>query len=86
MGPVTISNDHKQCKILYTFCLTSLLAIIYGVYSVILRQTSMAKSREIGECERAAIFHLRVAGHSSAESAEKSRLHEVKSIQNYAKA
>ena len=86
MGPVTISNDHKQCRILYTFCLTSLLAIIYGVYSVIRHQTSMAKSREIGECERAAIFHLRVAGNSFAEIAKKSRLHEVKSIQKYAKA
>ena len=68
------------------FALSALLAIIYGVYSVIRHQTSMAKSREIGECERAAIFHLRVAGHSFAEIAQKSRLHEVKSIQNYAKA
>ena len=70
MRPVTISNDHKQTRILYTFCLTSLLAIIYGVYSVLCYQTSMAKSRELGECERAAIFHLRVAGHSFAEIAK----------------
>ena len=65
---------------------TTAYKYIYGVYSVIRHQTSMAKSRDIGECERAAIFHLRVAGHSSAEIAKKSTLHEVKSIQNYAKA
>ena len=30
----------------------------------------MAKSQELGECERAAIYQLRVAGHSFAEIAK----------------
>ena len=46
----------------------------------------MVKSRELGESERAAIYYLRVAGHSFAEIAKKSRLHEVNSIQNCAEA
>ena len=58
-------------EVFSNFCVTYLLAIIYGVYSVIRYQKSMAKSRELGECERAAIYHLRVAGHSFAEIAKK---------------
>ena len=70
MGPVTTTNKHKQTRIFYTFCLPNLLAIIYGVYSVIRYQKSMAKSRELCESERAAIYHLRIAGHSFAEIAK----------------
>ena len=86
MGPITTANKHKQTRIFYTFCLPDLHAIIYRVYSVIRYQKSMAKSLELCESERAARYHLRVVGHSFAEIAKKSRLHEVNSIQNYAEA
>ena len=63
MGPVTTANKHKQTIIFYTFCLPV-------VYSVIRYQKGMANSRELCESERAAIYHLRLAGHSFAEIAK----------------
>ena len=46
----------------------------------------MVKSCELGESKRAALYYLRVAGHSFAEVAKKSRFDEVNSIQNCAEA